>query len=312
MKHMSKNMYDAGFRQAVLRVYAKQLSIRKVARCFDLPPATVCRWVRRPEDSERKVRYPAQRLTVLTMQLVRSCAFTTCTEIAMSIRKKHGLCISRQRVSVLLRQLGFTRKRSRTRVIKDASPQQAEEHCCRFPLSIDASLLFAVDEMGVSEKTTPLYGYSQANTRVVHKRTSGSWKNISTVAVIGCDGSVHTQLSERSYNTDSFSAFLTSLDLPVGSHVILDNVAFHRSKSVADIFGSRGWTPLFIPPYQPDFNPIENVFSSVKHRVRQSVGRGEPVREAIARAFADASLPTTIKNCFKHMHDLVRLVRWPP
>jgi transposase len=196
-------------------------------------------------------------------------------------------------------------------VIKEASAQQAKEHCSRYPVNIDPSLLFAVDEMGVSERTNPLYGYSLANTRLVHKRTSGSWKNISTVAVIGCDGSVKSQLSEHSFNTRSFSSFLAGLDLPSGSHVILDNVAFHRSKAVADVFASRGWTPLFIPPYQPDFNPIENVFSSVKHRIRRAVGRGQPVRRAITHSFQDASLPTTIKNCFRHMHDLVRHVRRP-
>jgi hypothetical protein len=197
-------------------------------------------------------------------------------------------------------------------VIKEASYQQAQDHSKRFPVCIDPSLLFAVDEMGVSEKTSPLYGYSRVNTRLIHKRTSGGWKNISTVAMIGWDGSVQSRQSDQSYNTNTFSSFLMDTNLPEGSHIILDNVAFHRSKTVARIFKDRGWTPLFIPPYQPDFNPIENVFSSVKHRVRRSLGRGTSSRQAIIDSFAHPSLPSTIKSCFGHMIGLVQQLRGTP
>jgi transposase len=232
--------------------------------------------------------------------------------MAKTISESFGLHVSRQRVSTLLRQAAITRKRTRTRVVKEASAQQAADHCARFPVDIDPSLLFAIDEMGVSERTSPLYGYSHANTRLIHRRTSGSWKNVSTVAVVGFEGSMRAQQSQRPFNTQTFSAFLSGMDLPEGSHIILDNVAFHRSKTVADVFESRRWTPLFIPPYQPDFNPIENVFSSVKHRVRANLGRGSTVRDAIARAFADPTLPNTIRNCFHHMLGLVRRQLYAP
>jgi transposase/transposase-like protein len=302
-------MYDLGFKQAVLRVYAKQRNIRSVARCFDLPPATIFRWVTPKLDKQRKIRYPSQPLMSLADQIISGDAFSSCTDISSTIRHQTGLVVSRQRVSNLLKQLGLTRKRSRTRVIREASFQQAQDHCNRFPVCINPSLLFAIDEMGVSEKTSPLYGYSKVNTRLIHKRTSGGWKNISTVATIGYDGSIQSKQSERSYNTQTFSDFLMDTTMPVGSHVILDNVAFHRSKSVAKIFEDRGWTPLFIPPYQPDFNPIENVFSSVKHRVRRSIGKGTPTRDAINDSFSHPSLPSTIKNCFSHMIDLVCKLR---
>lgn len=306
-------MYDFGFRQAVLRVYAKQQNIREVARCFDLPPATIFRWVKpKAAVGEKKARYPCQPLLSLVKRLIVQNAYTTCTDIAASIHQKVGVVVSRQRVSTLLRQLGMTRKRSRTRVIRPASPQQAQDHCNRFPVDIEPELLFAVDEMGVSEKTSPLYGYSKANTRLVHQRSSGSWKNISTVAIIGCDGSVHSQQSEKSYNTQTFASFLLDLTMPVGSHVILDNVAFHRSKTVAKVFEDRGWTPVFIPPYQPDFNPIENVFSSVKHRIRYGIAKGASVKETIVKSFLHPSVPTTIKNCFKHMLGLVQQLRSTP
>lgn len=67
-----------------------------------------------------------------------------------------------------------------------------------------------------------------------------------------------------SFNTERFIQFLTNDNIPKDSVVLLDNVAFHRSKIVLQCAKDLGIHLLFVPPYSPWFNPIEGVFSIVK------------------------------------------------
>jgi transposase len=63
---------------------------------------------------------------------------------------------------------------------------------------------------------------------------------------------------------ERFATFLDALDLPNGTVIMLDNVAFHHSKIAKVAADKKGFELLFTPPYSPWFNPIEEVFSIVK------------------------------------------------
>ena len=62
----------------------------------------------------------------------------------------------------------------------------------------------------------------------------------------------------------SFLEFLQTLNLPENTILLLDNVSFHHTQEVKTYIKSRKWDLLYVPPYSPQFNPIENIFSSVK------------------------------------------------
>jgi hypothetical protein len=77
------------------------------------------------------------------------------------------------------------------------------------------------------------------------------------------------RLLQGSANSASFSAFVT--DLEVASHhrhVLMDNVAFHKSKVVAAALAAKGLTAMFTPPYSPEYNPVEMAFSVFKAHMR--------------------------------------------
>ncbi|PNH01358.1 hypothetical protein TSOC_012764 [Tetrabaena socialis] len=76
---------------------------------------------------------------------------------------------------------------------------------------------------------------------------------------------IHEQ-RKGSFATASFVEFLRRLSIPERSIILLDNVAFHRSKAAREMAAQRNWTLLFVPPYSPWFNPIEGIFSIVKRR----------------------------------------------
>ena len=78
------------------------------------------------------------------------------------------------------------------------------------------------------------------------------------------DGSFYISAPKPSFNTTRFCSFIEQLQLKPNDVVLLDNVSFHHSKSVRDLFYSRGIEVLYVPPYSPWYNPIELCFSVVK------------------------------------------------
>lgn len=81
---------------------------------------------------------------------------------------------------------------------------------------------------------------------------------------------------EGSSNSRVFMAFVLSLADCPQRYVLLDNVAFHKSKAVLAAFERMGKIPVFIPPYSPEFNPIENVFSYIKSAYRPKLFEANP------------------------------------
>jgi transposase len=75
-------------------------------------------------------------------------------------------------------------------------------------------------------------------------------------------------------NRARFESFVDRLPYPPGSVILLDNVSFHhpRKADMCDVFTRKGYVPLFTPPYSPQYNPIEGVFSVVKHAFRSLHG----------------------------------------
>ena len=101
----------------------------------------------------------------------------------------------------------------------------------------------------------------------------------------------------------AFSAYAESFlspGLAEGDVVVLDNLAAHKVKGVREAIGKAGATLLYLPPYSPDFNPIEQAFAKLKALLRKAAARTvEGLESAIARALESFS-PEECANYFTH------------
>jgi transposase len=79
------------------------------------------------------------------------------------------------------------------------------------------------------------------------------------MAIVSQTAIIKTEIIHGSFNSISFLEFMKSLDIPIKSVILLDNVRFHYSKAVAQFAETRQWDLCFVPPYSPWFNPIEGV-----------------------------------------------------
>lgn len=120
-------------------------------------------------------------------------------------------------------------------------------------------------------ESSPLYGYSKKGTRLSKKMNKPLRGNRITLilAISNKRGIVHHEVVKGSANAKIFSNFIHSIEASEDASVLLDNVRFHHSKCVKDAASKKKMTLVYTPPYQPDFNPVENAFSVIKSHTRR-------------------------------------------
>ncbi len=111
---------------------------------------------------------------------------------------------------------------------------------------------------------------------MVAKVPHGHWKVVSTVAAMTVDGIIAAASFDGATDTELFVTFVREELVPVlrpGQVVVMDNLSPHKSPQVEQLVASAGARVLLLPPYSPDFNPIENAISKVKTMLRSLARR---------------------------------------
>lgn len=139
--------------------------------------------------------------------------------------------------------------------------------------------------------------------RVVCKTPHGHWKIISTIAALDASGIVTGACFDGATTTDLFVAFLERFLLPVlrpDQIVVLDNLSAHKSPRVDALVESKGAKVLRLPPYSPDFNPIEMAISKMKSLLRKRARRDvDSLNQAIGEAMESVT-PEDARNFIRH------------
>jgi transposase len=159
-----------------------------------------------------------------------------------------------------------------------------------------------VDEMGVAANLTRLYGRSQSGHQVVQAVASPHQQRVSVMGAMAVAGVRKLLTCDDAVNGEIFEIFIDELvpELESGDVVVMDNVAFHKRASLKEKLEAVGAKALFLSPYSPDFNPIENLWSKLKSLMR---GIGGSTREMIEAALNKAFALVTaadIKGWFAH------------
>ncbi len=119
---------------------------------------------------------------------------------------------------------------------------------------------------------------------------AGHWRTLTVLAALTTAGVLASMTIESPTDGDVFLAFVEQVlgpRLQPGHVVILDNLAAHKVEGVRQLIESRGAQLLYLPPYSPDFNPIEQAWSKVKQRLRGVKARVlRPLEPAITQALA--------------------------
>lgn len=168
---------------------------------------------------------------------------------------------------------------------------------------VDPERLVFLDETSLKTDLTRVRGWAEGGARLIEAVPGGKWKTNTLVQAIALDGTRAAMVLDGPINGASFAGFCEWLLAPrlhPGDLVVLDNLSSHKTVAATRAVEAAGARFVYLPPYSPDLNPIENIFSKLKQLFRALRPR---TFGAIVKAAAKVLPKITIddiESVFKH------------
>ena len=143
----------------------------------------------------------------------------------------------------------------------------------------------------------PLRGWAPRGQRLRAKVPHGKWKTMTFLAALRSDRVDAPWLIDGPINGERFRIYVERVLVPTlkpGDIVIMDNLGSHKGKAVRDLIRAAGAKLFFLPKYSPDLNPIERLFSKLKHLLRKAAQR---TKDTICNAIAEILETVTQQEC---------------
>jgi transposase len=284
-------------------------SIREIARIFRVSATTIVRLLQRrrttgaldpephgggtppalgPGDRERLAQPVRERPDAALKQLKQRGGFN-CSLKAL------GFALDRQ---------GLTRKKKRLYASQRDRPDVQEERRSfrRTVSGIAPERLVFVDETGVTTTMTPAYARAPRGERAVDSAPA-SWETVTVIAALGVDGVRAPLAFPGATDTAAFLTYVEQVSVPAvppRDVVVLDNIKPHKAAGVVAAIEGAGASVLPLPPYSPDYTPIEEMFSKVKQALRRAEARvKDELYDVLGESLRQVSLED-ILGWFRH------------
>ena len=168
---------------------------------------------------------------------------------------------------------------------------------------LDPSRFVFLDETGTATNMTRRYGRCAKGQRLVATAPYGHWKTTTFVAGLRESGIVAPLVLDGPMNGPTFRAYVEQALAPTlepGDVVVLDNLPAHKVAGVKEAITGRGATLMYLPPYSPDLNPIEQFFAKLKALLRKAAARTrDALWDCIGQAL-DAFTPSECQNYIRN------------
>ncbi len=301
--------YSADLRERVVRACDDgQLRHEQIARLFDVSTAWIRRLLQRRRETgsfaaKPHAGGPRPKLTAWQRgQLVEQVAAQPDATLA-ELRERVGAFVHLSTIHRALDRFGLTLKKKVLHAAEQDRPDVRQKRATfrGRAAGIDPSRFVFLDEMGANTAMTRLYGRAPRGERAVGRVPQAHWKTTTLLSAIRSDGVVTAWTFAGATDEAAFVTFVREVLVPalrLGDLVVLDNLKAHRASAVARILRQAGAGVWYLPPYSPDFNPIEKIWAKVKARLRKAEARTpETLLDAIAEALA-AVTPEECQHCF--------------
>lgn len=150
---------------------------------------------------------------------------------------------------------------------------------------------------------TRLRGRAPIGERLVAHAPHGHWKTTTLIGALDARGVRCSMVVDGPVNADVFTSFVEQVLAPLlkpGDIVVMDNLPSHKGARVRAAIEARGASLLFQPPYSPDMNPIEMIFSKIKQLLRGLACRTQDSLWNSMQSVLDKVTPSDAANCFAH------------
>jgi transposase len=221
-----------------------------------------------------------------------------------ALKQQLGISGSRMIVCRALQKLGLPLKKKSKHAAERDTPevQQKRRSFRRKVKPIEPRRLVFVDETGVTTAMTPPRGRAPRGERV-EASAPASWESVTVIAAMGLDGVRAPLALPGSVNAVTFESYVEQVLVPAlrrGDVVVFDNLSSHLGPAVFEAIERAGASVLPLPPYSPDFTPIEEMFSKFKEFLRRVGARAkEHLYEAIGEGLREIT-DQDILGWFRH------------
>ena len=233
--------------------------------------------VARRQPSRPEARHLDGHHEVLILGIICDNPTVYLREICSMIAEATSVCVSASTVCRLLKRNGFIRKKVQN-VAKQRSLQYRAEFIAR-ALLYRKEFFVWVDETGSDRRQAMRrFGYSLRGLPPVCHRFLVRGVRVSAISAICSEGLIGVELTTGSVNGDKFLDFVRGTLIPnmnpfdglnPTSIIVLDNCSIHHVADVVKVIEEAGILLMYLPPYSPDLNPIEETFSSIKYYLRE-------------------------------------------
>ena len=303
--------YSQDLRQRVIGFMALGGSARAAAIRFDVSVSSATRWAQRwraegharprAMGGDRRSRLGEHRARVL--QLIARQPDLTLQEIRGALAASCGITVG---LSTVHRFLACPQPDAQKKTLHAAEqdrPDVAEARrvFIRRQPALDPNRLVFIDETWAATNMTRRYGRCARGLRLRASVPHGHWKLTTLVAGLRTAGISAPYVFEGAINGQRFRAYIEQMLAPTlapGDIVLLDNLRSHKVAGIAEAIAARGAQLIYLPPYSPDLNPIEQAFAKYKALLRKAAERTvESLWQTIGR-IADLFSPAECRNFF--------------
>ncbi|WP_166302526.1 IS630 family transposase [Bradyrhizobium sp. 2S1] len=285
-------------RQRVIAAIDGGMSCRQAAERFGVSAASAIRWrgrlkevgdiVPKRQGGDRK----SQRIEAhsqLILEAVTAKPDITLAELR-ELLKRRGISTGIASLWRFFQRRKITLKKKTAHAAEQrrGDINAAREEWFEGQIDLDPERLVFIDETSANTKMARLYGRSPRGERCRAAIPHGHWKTTTFTAGLRSDGLIAPLVLDGPMDGDAFLAYVEQLLAPSlrpGDTVIMDNLPAHKVHGVREAIRAVGASLLYLPPYSPDFNPIEMAFSKLKALLRAAAARTMPdLWQAIANA----------------------------
>jgi transposase len=304
--------YSMDLRERVVAAIMAGQRREAVSRRFEISLSSVGRYIRRfrekgalaPDKFGGHKRHSLAGEEEQLREWIKERPDMTLAEIKDRLHEG-GIDVGRTAISNFLRHLGLSYKKTLHAAEQEREDvKAAREAWLKCLPTFDPTKLVCVDETWATTQMTPPRGRSPKGQRLVCKTPHGHWKTTTFLAALRDDRIDAPLVLDGPINGAAFLAWVQQFLVPTlspGDRVVMDNLGSHKVAGVREAIEAAGASLMYLPPYSPDRNPIEMMFSKLKTLLRKAAERSIDALWTTIGALLDQFPPDQCAAFIRHV-----------
>ncbi|WP_424137705.1 IS630 family transposase [Roseomonas chloroacetimidivorans] len=295
-------------RKRLVRAVEEGASAREAAARFAVSASAAIKLVRRVREtgSTAPARIGGYRKPLLAGQedflreLTASRKGITLAEIRAALIERGVAPVSLMTIWSMLKRIGQSHKKSLRAAEQDRTDvAEHRRHWRVWQRYMDPERFVFLDETGAATNMIRRYGWGPRSERLVDATPHGHWRTTTFIAGLRSTGLVAPLVLDGPMTGEAFLAYVGQFLAPVlakGDVVVLDNLPAHKVAGVCEAIRATGASLLYLPPYSPDLNPIEQAFAKLKALLRKAAARSREALWTTLGRLLDTFTPAECRN----------------